>query len=113
MRRRGAAPKSARTLVGRIIPAMSADITTRGMLVALVTAWLIGLAAAGGQTPDGAPFRIERLHPALDDVVAADARLELLGDRFALTEGPVWVRDGDAGYLLFSDNAANVIYRWA
>ena len=92
---------------------MSADITTRGMVVALVTAWLIGLAAAGGQTSDGASFRIERLHPALDDVVAGDARLELLGDRFALTEGPVWVRDGDAGYLLFSDNAANVIYRWA
>jgi gluconolactonase len=92
---------------------MSADLTTRGMLVALVTASLIGLAAARGQTPDGTPFRIERLHPALDDVVAADARLELLGDRFALTEGPVWVRDGEAGSLLFSDNAANVIYRWA
>ena len=65
------------------------------------------------QTPDGTPFRIERLHPSLDDVVSPEAQLELLGDRFALTEGPVWVRDGQDGYLLFSDNAANVIYKWA
>ena len=70
-------------------------------------------AVAAGQAPTGTPFRIERLHPGLDDVVAGDAVLETLGDRFALTEGPVWVREGDDGFLLFSDNAANVIYKWA
>ncbi len=70
-------------------------------------------AVAAAQTPTGTPFRIERLHPSLDDVVAGDAMLETLGDRFALTEGPVWVREGDDGFLLFSDNAANVIYKWA
>ena len=37
----------------------------------------------------------------------------LLGDRFGLTEGPVWVPDADDGYLLFSDLISNVIYRWA
>ncbi len=68
--------------------------------------------AVDGQAPAGTPFRIERLDPALDDIIGADAQLEMLGDRFALTEGPVWVPDG-AGYLLFSDNAANVIYKWA
>jgi gluconolactonase len=66
-----------------------------------------------GQSTGGTPFRIERLDPALDAIVAPDATLEMLGDRFALTEGPVWVRDGQDGYLLFSDNAANVIYKWA
>jgi gluconolactonase len=60
----------------------------------------------------GAPFRIERLDPALDAIVAADATLETLGDRFALTEGPVWLPDAGGGSLLFSDNAANVVYRW-
>jgi gluconolactonase len=65
-----------------------------------------------GQVPAGAPFRIERIDPALDAIVAPDARLETLGDRFALTEGPVWVHERSGGYLLFSDNAANVIYRW-
>jgi gluconolactonase len=65
------------------------------------------------QAPGGTPFRIERLDPALDEIIAPDAQLETLGDRFALTEGPVWVQDGADGYLLFSDNAANVIYKWA
>jgi gluconolactonase len=30
-----------------------------------------------------------------------------------LTEGPVWVQHGSDGYLLFSDNAANKIYKWS
>src|SRR5436190_8212606 len=59
------------------------------------------------------PFRVERLNPGLDAVISTDATLETLGDRFALTEGPVWVPEsGGDGYLLFSDNAANVIYKW-
>jgi gluconolactonase len=65
-----------------------------------------------GQAPSGTPFRIEKLDPALDDIVAPDATIETLGDRFALTEGPVWVPEGQDGYLLFSDNAGNVIYKW-
>jgi hypothetical protein len=55
------------------------------------------------------PFRIVRLDSALDDIIAPDAKLEVLGEHFGLTEGPVWVRDGKKGYLLFSDCAANVI----
>jgi gluconolactonase len=75
---------------------------------------LVSLAVLTAQTPPPSPFRIERLDPALDDVIAPDAQLEMLGDRFALTEGPVWVprSNGQPGYLLFSDNAANVIYKW-
>jgi gluconolactonase len=65
--------------------------------------------------PSGTPFRIEKLDPALDEVIAPDAQLETLGEHFALTEGPVWIprQNGQPGYLLFSDNAANVIYKWA
>jgi gluconolactonase len=72
------------------------------------------IAGASAQAPGGTPFRIERLDPALDSIIPADAVLETLGDRFALTEGPVWVpaANGQSGYLLFSDNAANVIYKW-
>lgn len=72
----------------------------------------IALVVVHGQSGEGTAFRIERLDPALDSVIAPDAQLETLGDRFALTEGPVWVREGNDGYLLFSDNAANVIYKW-
>jgi gluconolactonase len=63
--------------------------------------------------PTPRPFRIARLDAALDAVVAADAKLELLGDRFGLTEAPVWVPDSGAGYLLFSDLISNVIYKWS
>lgn len=57
------------------------------------------------------PFSIERLDPALDTIVSRDAELELLGDRYGLTEGPVWVDDDSGGYLLFSDLISNVIWK--
>ena len=59
------------------------------------------------------PFRIVTLDPALGEMIAPDATLETLGDHFGLTEGPVWVQHGDDGYLLFSDNAGNEIYKWS
>ena len=75
-------------------------------------------AGAAAPAPPGAPaptvakpFAIERADPALDAVIAPDAQLKLLGDRFGITEGPVWVPQGDSGYLLVSDLTANVIYR--
>jgi len=70
--------------------------------------------APGGEASkpdDKTAFAIVKLDPALDAIVSPDARLETVGDRFGLTEGPVWVRDG-AGYLLFSDLIGNVIYKW-
>ncbi|HXP84753.1 MAG TPA: SMP-30/gluconolactonase/LRE family protein [Bryobacteraceae bacterium] len=65
------------------------------------------------QPPAERPFKIIRLDPALDQIIAPNARLDVLGEHFGLTEGPVWVRQGNNGYLLFSDCAANVIYKWA
>lgn len=70
---------------------------------------------AGQLAAGGAPFTIERLDPALDAVIDAGTPIETLGDRFALTEGPLWVPDGPNGrdsYLIFSENAGNVIYKW-
>lgn len=78
-------------------------------------------AARPGSPVDGASaapaaageFAVVRLDPALDAIVSPDAELETIGDRFGLTEGPVWVREGTDGYLLFSDLIANVIYKWS
>jgi gluconolactonase len=57
---------------------------------------------------------IVRIDPALDRVIAPDTKLEVLkDDYFGIAEGPVWVRDGAQGHLLFSDIAANVIYKWS
>jgi gluconolactonase len=72
---------------------------------------LLGIIAAA-QSPRAVPFHLVRLDPALDAILSRDAKLEILGEHFGLTEGPVWIRDGKEGYLLFSDCAANVIYKW-
>ena len=58
------------------------------------------------------PYNLVRFDPALDSILTADSPLEILGEHFGLTEGPVWVNDASGGYLLFSDCAANVIYKW-
>lgn len=54
--------------------------------------------------------RIERLSGALDALIPADARIEVLAEGFDWSEGPVWVRDGN--YLLFSDIPLNTVYKW-
>src|SRR5258708_40177246 len=56
---------------------------------------------------------IIRLDPTLGDIVPADARVEKVVDGFGFLEGPVWVRDGKTGFLLFSDIPANVINKWS
>jgi gluconolactonase len=68
---------------------------------------------ARAQTPAERPFKIIRLDPALDQIIAPNTKLDVLGEHFGLTEGPVWITQGNNGYLLFSDCAANVIYKWA
>ena len=73
---------------------------------------LFALTITGVQAQRPAATGVTRLDPALDDILARDARLELVkGDFFGFLEGPVWVQEG-GGYLLFSDVAANNIYKW-
>jgi gluconolactonase len=51
---------------------------------------------------------VERLDPALDALIAPDARAEVLAQGYKWSEGPVWT----GGALLFSDVPNNVIWRW-
>jgi len=74
---------------------------------------LLFAAALCAQPPAGRPFKIIRLDAGLDQIIAPDAKLETLASGFGLTEGPVWVQHGSDGYLLFSDNAGNRIYKWS
>lgn len=79
-----------------------------------VAALLIGAMLDASSAWAGArAFSITRNDPALDAVLSTGAKLELLGDRFGITEGPAWVRDGRDGFLLVSDLTANVIYKIA
>jgi gluconolactonase len=65
---------------------------------------------SGQATAFPKPEGIQRLDPALDELVASDAVIEVLAGGYDWTEGPVWVKDG--GYLLFSDIPPNQIHRW-
>lgn len=56
--------------------------------------------------------RVERLDPALDALIAPDAKIEKLAEGFEWSEGPVWV-NRDGGFLLFSDVPENVVHRWS
>ena len=72
----------------------------------------LGAASTPAQSPSGRAVVAE--DPALNAVVAPDAKLEVLkGDYFGLLARPVWVRDGQRGYLLVSDVPANAIYKWS
>lgn len=53
---------------------------------------------------------LERLDPALDKLLAGDARIEKLAEGFDWIESPLWVDQG--GYLLFSEIPLNSIYKW-
>ncbi len=64
-----------------------------------------------GPPPKAAPFSITRADPGLDAIVATNAKAELIASGFGLNEGPVWVRDGDSGYLLVSGLLDNVLYK--
>jgi gluconolactonase len=64
-----------------------------------------------GPAPTPKPFNVGRADPALDTLIARDAKLEELARGFGLNEGPVWVRDRTSGYLLVGGLLDNVIYR--
>jgi len=57
---------------------------------------------------------VVKMDPALDQILTPDAKLEMLKGQgyFEGGEGPVWVQEGKAGYLLFSDVPGNVIFKW-
>lgn len=68
-----------------------------------------------GMTPPPTTFpvlgQVIRESPALDQLLAPDARIEVLASGFDWTEGPVWDRQG--GYLLFSDIPRNTVWKWS
>jgi len=69
-----------------------------------VTVVLLSTSASGQENRS-----VIRLDPALDVIVAADAKVERVATGFGFSEGPVWIRKG--GFLIFSDIPANVINR--
>ena len=67
--------------------------------------------AYAAETPATVAMNVERLDPALDQIVPSQPRLEKVatGPGFTWTEGPVWI---PAGYLLFAEIPSNSIRKW-
>lgn len=51
---------------------------------------------------------IERLDPALDQLIGPEAKIEKLAAGFNWSEGPTWFKGG----IVFSDVPENIVYRW-
>lgn len=52
----------------------------------------------------------ERIDPAFDNIVSADAEINIIAEGYEWSEGPVWV--ASQNMLLFSDVPKNKIYKW-
>src|SRR4029453_14757946 len=78
-----------------------------GLLLPIFAAWTVS--AASAQAPSDQV--VVKMDPALDTLIAADAKLEMVKTGVGFSEGIVWVPEGGGGYLLLSDMPANVIYK--
>lgn len=72
-------------------------------------AWLtllVALACATSNAADNASTHIERMDPALDAIIAPDAKIERVATGFKFTEGPMWRE----GRLWFSDLQTDTVF---
>ncbi len=53
---------------------------------------------------------IEQLDPAFAEIMSSDAKVELLGQGFDWSEGPLWIESEKM--LVFTDVPKNIIHKW-
>jgi gluconolactonase len=82
-------------------------------LLAAVTAGFGAAILLYGNAPffatEQSPAKVERLHPAANEIIPDGAVLYKLAGGFTWTEGPIWIHEG---YLLFADIPSNTIRKW-
>lgn len=84
----------------------------RAIAIAIACVCTLSLTAPlYGQDVPATLGSIQRIEPALDALLAADAAIEVLSSGHDWIEGPVWVKEGQ--YLLFSEIPRNQILKWA
>lgn len=76
-------------------------------IIVLLPILLTSLALSANSLPQQP---VLSLNPAMQQVVASDARLEVLAEGFRWSEGPI--AEPDSGDILFSDVPENTVYRW-
>ncbi len=81
------------------------------MKLSLTTAAFLFTAVVLNAQQNAAPVfsgSIERLDPAMDKLIAPDAKVEMLASGFNWSEGPVWMDGG----VVFSDVPENTAFVW-
>jgi gluconolactonase len=79
----------------------------------------LGMSVANAQSapPDATPkpFSIERVDPALDALIAPDAKLTPVASGFGFVDTPLWIRgqNGAPGFLVAVSIIDNVVYKIA
>jgi gluconolactonase len=53
---------------------------------------------------------IERLDSAINDILGKDPKIEIIGDGYKWSEGPIWI--ASENMLLFSDVPNNIVHKW-
>jgi hypothetical protein len=64
-----------------------------------------------GPPPQARSFSITKNDPALDDIISSNATLVELARGFGLTEGGLWIEEGNTGYWIFAGLLDNVLYK--
>ena len=72
---------------------------------------LLTLWGCGSKTEIKTIGTIERLDPALDDIISSDAIPEIIAEGFNWSEGPLWIEEQQM--LIFSDVPENTVYKWS
>ena len=89
------------------------------MRTVIIAAGIALLASASIEAQNTTNFatigHVDRFEPALNQLIAKDARIEVLCGGFEWAEGPVWVPEKEnnfGGYVLFSDVPHNAVMKW-
>lgn len=88
----------------------------RVLLILFLGLSLLVPAAAMAQDSTNFPVlgEVIRHERTLDELIAPDAKIEVISSGFVWTEGPCWVpaKGNEPGHLLFSDIPRNSIFKW-
>ena len=94
---------------------LSSLLHLRQMIAALFILTFVASAQAQNTTNVPTIGHVDRFEPALDQLLATDAKIEVLCGGFEWSEGPVWVPEQGnkfGGYVLFSDIPHNAVMKW-
>jgi gluconolactonase len=84
-------------------------------ITALLFVLIPGIAVSQNTTNFAQIGHVDRFDRGLDNLIAKDARIEVLCGGFDWAEGPVWVPEKEnkfGGFILFSDIPHNAVMKW-